>query len=89
MAHKKGQGSCLNGRDSNAQHRGLKAFGGATVQPGTIIVRQCGTMFKPGRNVLMGKDYTLYAKTTGIVTYQANKRVHVDPAPAPAAAAAK
>ncbi|HVY60158.1 MAG TPA: 50S ribosomal protein L27 [Planctomycetota bacterium] len=85
MAHKKGQGSCRNGRDSNPQHRGLKCFGGESVQPGSIIVRQCGTKFKPGRNVLMGKDYTLYANASGIVTYQANKRVHVDPAPAAAA----
>ena len=87
MAHKKGQGSSRNGRDSNAQHRGLKAFGGEPVEPGHIIVRQVGTLFKPGRNVAMGKDYTLYAMATGIVRYQANRRVHVEPAPAAAPAA--
>lgn len=79
MAHKKGQGSVRNGRDSNPQHRGLKVYGGGAVKPGVIIVRQCGTRWKPGRNVGMGSDYTLFALTDGQVTYQANRRVHVDP----------
>jgi large subunit ribosomal protein L27 len=87
MAHKKGQGSSRNGRDSNAQHRGLKAFGGEPVQPGSIILRQLGTVFRPGRNVGIGKDYTLYSMIEGVVRYQPNGRVHVDPAAAKAAAA--
>jgi large subunit ribosomal protein L27 len=88
MAHKKGQGSSRNGRDSNAQHRGLKTFGGEPVETGHVLVRQLGTLFKPGRNVGMGKDYTLYALASGIVKFQANRKVHVDPAPAKAPAAA-
>ena len=79
MAHKKGQGSTRNGRDSNPQFRGLKRFGGEQVSAGTILVRQCGTVFHPGRNVGVGKDYTLYARTDGTVRYQANRRVHVEP----------
>ena len=76
MAHKKGQGASRNGRDSNPQHRGLKVFGGAKVKPGQIIVRQCGTRFKPGHHVGMGKDYTLYALRDGTVEFQ-GKKVHV------------
>jgi large subunit ribosomal protein L27 len=79
MAHKKGQGSTRNGRDSNPQFRGLKRFGGEHVSAGTILVRQCGTVFHPGRNVGVGKDYTLYARTEGTVRYQSNRRVHVEP----------
>ena len=79
MAHKKGQGSTRNGRDSNPQYRGLKRFGGEQVSAGTILVRQCGTVFHPGRNVGVGKDYTLYARTDGTVRYQSNRRVHIDP----------
>jgi len=79
MAHKKGQGSTRNGRDSNPQFRGLKRFGGEHVSAGTILVRQCGTVFHPGRNVGLGKDYTLYARTDGTVRYQSNRRVHVEP----------
>jgi large subunit ribosomal protein L27 len=79
MAHKKGQGSTRNGRDSNPQFRGLKRFGGEHVSAGTILVRQCGTVFHPGRNVGVGKDYTLYARTEGTVRYQANRRVHIEP----------
>ncbi len=79
MAHKKGQGSTRNGRDSNPQFRGLKRFGGEQVSAGTILVRQCGTVFHPGRNVGVGKDYTLYARTDGTVRYQSNRRVHIDP----------
>ena len=88
MAHKKGQGSSRNGRDSNAQHRGLKAFGGEPVKAGSIILRQLGTQFRPGRNVGMGKDYTLFSLVEGVVRYQPNGRVHVDPAGAAKAAAA-
>ena len=65
MAHKKGQGSTRNGRDSNAQYRGVKLFGGQEVTAGSIIVRQCGTKFFPGSNVGMGKDYTLFATADG------------------------
>ena len=70
MAHKKGQGSSRNGRDSNAQRLGVKAFGGQTVSGGSILVRQRGTRFKPGRNVGRGKDDTLFAKVSGIVEFQ-------------------
>lgn len=79
MAHKKGQGSTRNGRDSNAQHRGVKRFGGQSVTAGTIIVRQCGTKFRPGHNVKVGNDYTLFALVDGVVRFQENRRVHVDP----------
>ncbi|MCA9133645.1 MAG: 50S ribosomal protein L27 [Planctomycetales bacterium] len=78
MAHKKGQGSTRNGRDSNAQRRGVKRFGGQAVTPGSIIVRQVGTKFRPGRNVGMGKDYTLFALTNGTVFFdQEGRRVNV------------
>lgn len=70
MAHKKGQGSVKNGRDSNPQYRGLKLFGGERAQPGAIIVRQCGTRFKPGYLVKMGSDNTLYATAPGIVRFR-------------------
>ena len=70
MAHKKGQGSSRNGRDSNAQRLGVKAFGGQVVSGGSIIVRQRGTRFKPGQNVGRGKDDTLYARITGVVQFQ-------------------
>jgi len=70
MAHKKGQGSSRNGRDSNAQYRGVKVFGGQTVTAGSILVRQVGLKFKPGANVGVGKDYTLFAKVDGVVTYE-------------------
>jgi large subunit ribosomal protein L27 len=69
MAHKKGQGSTRNGRDSNPQYRGVKAYDGEIVRGGSIIVRQVGTHFHPGRNVGMGKDFTLFAKTEGIVRF--------------------
>jgi len=69
MAHKKGQGSTRNGRDSNAQRLGVKAFGGQTVTGGSIIVRQRGTKFFPGLNVGRGKDDTLFALVTGTVTF--------------------
>ena len=70
MAHKKGLGSSKNGRDSNAQRLGVKAFGGQLVSGGTIIVRQRGTKFKPGVNVGLGKDDTLFAKVPGIVVFR-------------------
>ena len=69
MAHKKGQGSSRNGRDSNPQYRGVKKFGGETVRAGNIIVRQLGTKFHPGENVGLGKDYTLFALTDGVVRF--------------------
>jgi len=69
MAHKTGQGSSKNGRDSISKRRGLKVSGGSRVKAGNIIVRQCGTKFKPGINVGMGKDYTLYAKRSGVVHF--------------------
>jgi large subunit ribosomal protein L27 len=78
MAHKKGQGSTRNGRDSNPQFRGVKRFGGERVTAGTILVRQCGSVFLAGRNVGQGKDYTLYARTEGTVRYQGGRKVHVD-----------
>ncbi|MFZ1134441.1 MAG: 50S ribosomal protein L27 [Candidatus Korobacteraceae bacterium] len=70
MAHKKGLGSSRNGRDSNAQRLGVKAFGGQLVPGGTIIVRQRGTKVKPGVNVGRGKDDTLFAKVTGVIEFK-------------------
>jgi large subunit ribosomal protein L27 len=70
MAHKKGVGSSRNGRDSNAQRLGVKRFGGQLVSGGSILVRQRGTRFKPGINVGIGSDDTLYAKITGIVKFE-------------------
>ena len=77
MAHKKGQGSTRNGRDSNPKYRGVKRFGGQHVRAGAIIVRQCGTKFHPGRNVGCGRDYTLFALKDGIVQFGTGRRVHV------------
>jgi len=79
MAHKKGQGSSRNGRDSNPQFRGIKAYGGQRVKAGSIIVRQCGTKFKPGRNVGQGKDYTLFALCDGVVSFITGRRICVEP----------
>ena len=70
MAHKKGQGSSRNGRDSNAQHRGVKRYGGQVVSAGTIIVRQCGTPLRPGANVGRGRDDTLFALKDGRVRFR-------------------
>ncbi|NLE48150.1 MAG: 50S ribosomal protein L27 [Sandaracinaceae bacterium] len=70
MAHKKGQGSSRNGRDSNAQYRGVKVFGDQVVTAGSILVRQVGTTFHAGNNVGVGKDYTLWAKIDGVVKYE-------------------
>ena len=78
MAHKKGGGSTKNGRDSNPQYRGVKRYGGELVTPGSIIVRQCGTVHHPGHNVGMGSDYTIFARIEGRVRFQSG-RVHVDP----------
>jgi large subunit ribosomal protein L27 len=84
MAHKKGQGTSRNGRDSNAQRLGFKAFGGQLVPGGTIIVRQRGTRVKPGLNVGRGKDDTLFAKITGRIVFkdrgQLGKYVMIEPA---------
>lgn len=82
MAHKMGQGSTQNGRDSNPQYRGVKAYGGQTVKAGSIIVRQCGTKFRAGLNVRRGGDDTLFAVAPGIVRFQTNGKVHVEPAAA-------
>ncbi len=80
MAHKKGQGSSRNGRDSNAQRRGIKHFGGESVQAGYILVRQCGNKFHPGRNVGQGKDYTLFALVDGTVNFdRSGRRINVLP----------
>ena len=79
MAHKKGQGSSRNGRDSPGQHRGVKVYGGERVVPGNILVRQVGTRVHPGRGVGMGRDFTIYAVVEGEVTYQkkADDRTYV------------
>ena len=83
MAHKKAGGSSRNGRDSAGQRRGVKCFGGQTVSAGSILIRQLGTKVHPGDNVGVGKDYTLFAKKDGIVTYERmgrdRKRVSVYP----------
>ena len=70
MAHKKGQGSTRNGRDSNSQRRGVKVYGGQTINAGSIIVRQVGTKIHPGNNVGLGKDFTLFALINGVVKYE-------------------
>ena len=70
MAHKKGQGSSRNGRDSNAQRRGIKVYGGQAIHAGSIIIRQLGTKIHPGNNVGLGKDYTIYSLIDGVVKYE-------------------
>jgi len=70
MAHKKGQGSSRNGRDSNSQRLGVKAFGGQSVRGGAIILRQHGTRFKPGRNVGLARDHSLFALSDGLVRFE-------------------
>lgn len=78
MAHKKGQGSSRNGRDSQSKRRGVKRFGGEEVRCGTIIVRQCGTKFHAGVNVGMGRDFTIFARKDGVVNFdQDGRRVNV------------
>jgi large subunit ribosomal protein L27 len=80
MAHKKGQGSSRNGRESNAQRLGIKKYGGEHVIPGNIIVRQCGTRWRPGRNVGLGSDYTIFSLIEGKVVFdQDGRRVNVEP----------
>jgi large subunit ribosomal protein L27 len=74
MAHKKGVGSSRNGRDSNPKMRGVKVYGGQRVVPGNIIVRQCGTKIRPGMNVGLGRDYTIYALVEGTVKFQPYSR---------------
>jgi large subunit ribosomal protein L27 len=74
MAHKKAGGSSKNGRDSQGQRRGVKRYSGETVKAGNIIVRQLGTRIHPGQNVGMGKDYTLFAKIDGVVTFERKGR---------------
>ena len=84
MAHKKGGGSSRNGRDSNAQRLGVKRFAGQSVLSGSILVRQRGTKIKPGENVKVGRDDTLFAVADGVVEYETlptgRKRVHIRPA---------
>jgi large subunit ribosomal protein L27 len=88
MAHKKGQGSSRNGRDSCAQRRGVKRFGGQGVRAGNILVRQVGTRIHPGENVGMGRDFTLFALVDGVVQYETfrgtKRRARVDPLEQPA-----
>ncbi|MCD6498990.1 MAG: 50S ribosomal protein L27 [Deltaproteobacteria bacterium] len=85
MAHKKGQGSSRNGRDTRGQRRGIKKFGGQRVRAGNILIRQLGTKVHPGENVGMGRDYTLFALVDGTVRYHrvANKNLHVSIDPTP------
>jgi len=81
MAHKKGQGSVKNGRDSQSKRLGVKKFGGEAVVAGNIIIRQRGTKFQPGRNVGLGRDYTIWALQDGNVKFdRAGRRVNVEPA---------
>ena len=78
MAHKKGQGSSRNGRDSNGQRRGVKLFGGQVAKPGSIIVRQVGTKFRPGKGVGLGSDFTIFSLIDGYVQFdQSGRRVNV------------
>lgn len=88
MAHKKGQGSTRNGRDSKPKFRGVKKFGGELVVPGNIIVRQVGTKFHPGKNVGMGRDYTIFSLVEGTVAFRRygrdKKRIDVVPVSASA-----
>ena len=77
MAHKKGQGSTRNGRDSNPQYLGVKRYGGQLVTAGSIIVRQRGTRFHAGRNVGQGRDYTLFALCDGVVEFDTRRRINI------------
>jgi large subunit ribosomal protein L27 len=85
MAHKKGQGSSRNGRDSNGQRRGVKMFAGEQARAGNILVRQCGTHVHPGPNVGMGRDFTLFAEVDGKIVYErlgkTRRRVRIVPTP--------
>jgi large subunit ribosomal protein L27 len=81
MAHKKGQGSVKNGRDSRSKRLGVKLYGGQAAIAGNIIIRQRGTKFKPGRNVGLGKDFTIFALADGVVRFdREGRRVNIDPA---------
>lgn len=90
MAHKKGQGSSRNGRDSNSQRRGIKVFGGEVVTAGSIIVRQVGATFHAGKGAALGKDYTVFALVDGVVKFEwktkQKQKVCVVPVPVPVAA---
>lgn len=86
MAHKKGQGASRNGRDSNPKRLGPKAYEGETVTAGSILMRQRGARFVPGRNVGCGRDFTLFAMTDGTVKFESGKRISINP---PAATAKK
>lgn len=90
MAHKKGQGSTRNGRDSNPKYRGVKVYGGQVIRAGGIIVRQVGTKIRPGKNVGLGRDYTIYSLVDGVVSFDTvvggRKRVSVVPHEVDAAA---
>jgi large subunit ribosomal protein L27 len=92
VAHKKAGGSSKNGRDSNSQRRGIKRFGGQVVRAGNILVRQVGTVIHPGKNVGLGRDYTLFAMIDGVVKYEEfgrnRKRVSIYPVEAKAEIAA-
>ena len=91
MAHKKGVGSSRNGRDSNSQRRGVKRFDGELVRPGHVLVRQCGTRFHPGKNVGMGRDFTIFSVIDGKVKFEpysrGRKKISVYPAATPATGA--
>lgn len=78
MAHKKGQGSSKNGRDSNPKYRGVKVYGGQTIRAGSIIVRQVGTNIHPGKNVGLGRDFTLFALKDGVVEFSGKTRKKVN-----------
>ncbi|MFA6816982.1 MAG: 50S ribosomal protein L27 [Lentisphaeria bacterium] len=83
MSHKKGQSASRNGRDSNPKYRGVKAYGGQTVTAGSIILRQCGTKFHPGKNVGLGRDFTIYALCDGIVEFvKSSRKINILPLPA-------
>ena len=92
MAHKKGVGSSRNGRDSNPQYRGVKKYGGEFVRAGGIIIRQCGTKVHPGKNVGLGRDYTIFSLIDGVVEFSPKDKrrikVGVTPLAAPASAVA-
>jgi large subunit ribosomal protein L27 len=88
MAHKKGVGSSRNGRDSNPQYRGIKKYGGEQVVAGNIIVRQTGTKWHPGKNVGLGRDYTIYALIDGVVTFEHKSKTRLKVSVYPAAATA-
>ena len=79
MAHKKGQGSTRNGRDSNPKYLGIKRYGGQAVTAGSILIRQRGTRFHPGKNVGLGRDYTLFALCDGVVQFDTRRRVNIIP----------